>query len=143
MMNQQIATARFGEVSYSDEDLIHFSKGIPGFEKLNLFLLIGGREHEPFKFLQSVDFPPLAFPLLEPRLIVADYEFSPSEEQKRELELQDVRDALVYSIVTLSEKEQSANLFAPLVINPLNRKAAQVILLKSGYRVDEPLPGRD
>jgi flagellar assembly factor FliW len=143
MMSQQITTARFGEVKYSEEDLVHFSKGIPGFEKLNRFLLIGEEEHEPFKFLQSVDFPPLFFPLLDPRLILPDYNFAPSQEQAQELGLQDAKEALVYSIVTLSENEQSANLFAPLVINPLNRKAAQVILLKSGYRVDEPLPGSD
>jgi flagellar assembly factor FliW len=143
MMSERIPTARFGEVYYSEKDLIHFAKGIPGFEKLNRFLLIGEEKHEPFKFLQSVDFPPLSFPLLDPRLIVPDYQFAPSEDQTQELGLQDPGEALVYSIVTLSEKQQSVNLFAPLVINPLNRKAAQVILLKSGYRVDEPLSGSD
>ncbi len=138
-MNKQIHTTRFGDIDFQEDDVISFPGGIPGFEKLHRFLLIDGEEYEPFKILQSIEFPPLSFLLLNPSLIQPDFQLSLSPQTQKELDLGAAGDALVYSIVTISEGQSTANLFAPLVINPLNRRASQVLLLKSGYPGDQPL----
>jgi flagellar assembly factor FliW len=140
-MNDAIETARFGKIRYVDSDVIEIADGLPGFKALRHFLLIDNQEFQPIKFLQSIDDPIIAFPLIDPRLVRPDYHLVLSEEQQDELELGRSAEGLAYSIVTLGghPDDASANLFAPLVINASKMRASQVILLGSEYSVSEPL----
>ena len=140
-MKNRIDTIHFGGINFSEQEIIDFPKGIPGFERLKRFLLIQGEDYQPFKFLQSVEDPAISFPLLSPQLIRSDYHFALSDQQRSELELEQPEEALIYCIVTIAQDptQTTANLFSPVVINSEKRKAAQLLLLESGYLVDEPV----
>ncbi len=140
-MTNRIDTIHFGGIDFGEQEIIHFQRGIPGFERLTRFLLIQGEDYQPFKFLQSVEDPTISFPLLSPLMIRSDYHFALSEQQRSELELEEPKEALIYCIVTVAEDptQTTANLFSPVVINSEKRKAAQLMLLESGYPVDEPV----
>lgn len=140
-MKNRIDTIHFGGIDFSEQEIIHFPKGIPGFEELTRFLLIQGEDYQPFKFLQSVEDPAISFPLLSPRMIRSDYHFALSDQQRSDLELEQSKEALIYCIVTVAEDpaRTTANLFSPVVINSEKRKAAQLMLLESNYPVDEPV----
>jgi flagellar assembly factor FliW len=140
-MSQTIECPNFGAVEFVAEDVLELAGGMPGFKGLNRFLLIQGEDLEPFKFLQSLDQPAICFPMIDPRHLDAGYRPQLNTEQQAELELADSKDGLVFSIVTLTEdpSDATANLFAPIVVNTANMKAAQILLIDSGYSVDEPL----
>jgi len=140
-MRNRIDTIHFGGIDFSEQEIIDFPKGILGFERLTRFLLIQGEDYQPFKFLQSVEDPATSFPLLSPLMIRSDYYFALSDQQRSELELEQPKEALIYCIVTIAEDptHTTANLFSPVVINSEKSKAAQLMLLESGYSVNEPV----
>lgn len=140
-MKDSIHTPKFGNVEYGESDVILVDDGLPGFAMLRRFLLIESEQFAPIKFLQSLDDPIISFPLIDPRLVRADYELCLDQEQRAALGMLSADEALAYSIVTVGRgaEEASVNLFAPLVINTSKMRASQVILLDSEYSVAEPL----
>lgn len=138
---EQIKTVHFGEVAFSEPDVIHFPRGIPGFETLTRFLLIEGAVYEPFRFLQSIEAPGISLPLLDPQTVEPDYRFQLKEDERSLVGLEKAEDGLVYCVVTINSdpKDVTINLFAPLILNRFQRTGAQVILLETSYRVDQPL----
>ena len=138
-MTNQIETHRFGPIEFVQQETLFFPKGIPGFDGLRRFILIQGDDYQPFKFLQSVEDPAISFPLLSPALVRPDYQLELTGEQLSELDLERAKKALVFCVVTIAEDpgRVTANLFAPLVINPDSRVAAQIMLSGSDYPVDE------
>ena len=64
-----VQTSRFGAVSITDEDVIHFPEGLLGFNELRRFILLDDPIDEIFAWLQSCEEPGIAFPLLEPRIV--------------------------------------------------------------------------
>ncbi len=137
----ELQTAKFGTIRYRPEDVIRVEGGIPGFHELQSFVLVENPEYEPIRFLQSVDNGLISFPLIDPRLVREDYQVVLSPEQQEALGLERAEDGLSYSILTLADRPEAvtANLFAPLVINTANMRAAQVILVQSRYSVAEPV----
>ncbi len=140
-VDETLQTARFGKVAFKSTDVVGFDDGIPGFEHLKRFLLIENSEFEPIKFFQAVDDPNISFPLLPPQAVRSNYHFELPTKERRHLELEKEEEAAVFCMVTIDEDptKSTINLFAPVVINLLKRKAAQVILFGTDYKVDSPL----
>lgn len=67
-------TSRFGKFSVSENKIIHFVRGIPGFEKLRRFVLLDHNSEGSLKWLQSIDDPDVAFLLTTPSI----YKHTPS-----------------------------------------------------------------
>ncbi|MFX7895014.1 flagellar assembly protein FliW, partial [Acinetobacter baumannii] len=63
---QEITTTRFGVVPYTDEDVITFEDGLVGFPTFSRYVVICPREDSPFRWLQSLEEPALAFLVAEP-----------------------------------------------------------------------------
>lgn len=141
MRQRTIQSVRFGELVFRSEDIIHFDKGPLGFERFTRFLLLEGEDTAPLKFFQSLDDPNISFPLLRPHAVCPDYQFELPEHRRRDLELDQPEDAAVFCVVTIADSptESTINLFAPVVINLLQKKASQVILVGSRYQVTAPL----
>jgi len=144
-----LKTRHFGELDINESDIIEFSRGIPGFETVKQFILINHEEeNSPFKWLQSVDSPRLAFVLINPFAVKRDYEIELDDETLNELEIKNESDVEVYSIVVVPEdmNKMTMNLQAPVVINWRTRKGKQVILDTDRYGVRhyvlEELQGR-
>jgi len=68
-----IATTRFGSVEVPEENLIHFKSGIIGFPRETRFALIPHGQSTLIAWLQSVQTPGLAFPVVSAHGLVLDY----------------------------------------------------------------------
>jgi FliW protein. len=139
MMN--IETKNFGLVSYNEEDVLHFDDGIPGFEGLKSFILLSVDEYTPFKWLQSLDDTDIAFVIIDPKVVVKDYEVEIDEDIVKLLEIKDLNHILVFAIVVIQEEieKMTANLKAPIIINAENNKGMQILLDNDQYMIKHPI----
>lgn len=136
MAKKTVQTARFGEVAVEQERVIQFVEPILGFSDTSQYVILDHAEDSPFKWLQSVDDPELAFVVTNPKLFGIEYEFALSDETAERLALANAEDALVMTIVNIPQEDPSkmtTNLLGPLVVNQANCQALQVVLHESGY----------
>jgi len=132
-----IQTKHFGDVEITEEDVLTFEYGIPGFDDLTKFVILGKTDVEsPFFWLQSLEDSGVAFVISDPFNYVSDYEAEIDTTMAKFLGIEDENDAIIYNIVTVPEdiSKTSINLKAPLVINTKNNKACQVILENERYK---------
>ena len=131
-----IYTTRFGRIEVGAGDIIRFPKGILGFEGVERYVLLPHEDGSPFRFLQAVDDPDLAFVVTNPVWFCPDYTVEALQEDMARIGLNEPKDALILSIVTLPRQggAVTANLLAPIVINSANGLAKQVIQTESKYR---------
>lgn len=136
-----IETKNFGLVSYNEEDVLHFDDGIPGFEGLRSFILLSVDEYTPFKWLQSLDDTDIAFVVIDPKVVVKDYEVRIDEETVKLLEIKDINHVLVFAIVVIPDEieKMTANLKAPIIINAENNKGMQILLDNDDYMIKHPI----
>ena len=131
-------TRLFGEIDIPDEKVIILENGMIGFPEMQHFALIFDAEKEnggKIKWLQSMDEPTMAFPIMDPTIIKKDYNPSINDEILKPLgELSD-DNVFVLSTVTVPKQleNMSINLKAPIIINSDTMKGAQII-------VDDDLP---
>jgi len=138
----QITTKNFGIVEYNPEDIINFEDGIPGFEGLHSFLLLGmSGDDTPFKWLQAIDDTDIAFAIIDQRIFKPDYSPDISEDIIEALKIEDINHLLIYVIVVIPDEieKMTANLKAPIIINAENNKAVQVILENEKYLIKHPI----
>ncbi|GAB1400812.1 hypothetical protein MASR1M66_22670 [Aminivibrio sp.] len=64
-MSIERETSRFGLLTVSDEDILTFPKGIPGFETHRQWALAGD-DDSPIKWLQSLADGDVALPVADP-----------------------------------------------------------------------------
>lgn len=133
-----IETRHFGRIEVDEEGIINFEEGLPGFEDVKKFIILGTDDTEsPFKWLQCVDKPDLAFAVINPFAIRRDYCVDIHDNIAGKLGIEDPSSVIIYSIVVVPEdiSRISMNLKAPVIINAKNNKAAQVILDTDAYSV--------
>jgi len=137
----KIETTRFGSVEIDENKILTFEKGILGFPEDKRYALLPHNENSPFFWLQSLDSPELAFVVINPALIVDDYNFEIPDEMQKQLDLKESAQAEVLVLVTFrsgngdKSVRPSANLLGPLVINIENRQACQAVLDPKKYPV--------
>lgn len=134
-------TASFGEIEIPEEKIIDFKEGIPGFPETRKFAMLEFGNLEPFRCLQSLEDPALAFLVVNPFLLQPAYHIELSGTEAEELHAEKPEDVSVFAVATIPEDPYSAtiNLVAPILINDKNRCGKQVILLDSHYSVRHPL----
>ena len=132
-----IETDRFGSIEIDSDDVIIMVDGILGFEDIKRYVLINHRqEGELFQWLQAVDRSDLAFVVVRPEEIFRDYELEVGSEDLKKLGVEDVKDLIIYTITVIphnNPQEMTVNLKAPVVINPRNNLADQMIVSTEGY----------
>ncbi len=146
----KIKTRMFGEIEIEEEKVIHFADGIIGYPDCKNFTLIFDEEKGRRKsicWLQSVDEPVFALPVLDPLLIKEDY--NPAVEDELLHVLGDLKEENTFVLVTVTVPEQiedlSINLKAPIVINVDERLASQIIVEENypvKYKIYELLKKR-
>ena len=137
-----INTKLFGEIVVDETKLITFINGIVGFPELKDFLLIHDSEgNGNVRWLQSVQEPAFAMPVIDPLHIMADYNPSIEDELLKPLGEMNVENMLVLVTITVPREieKMSVNLKAPLVINGSNLKASQSIVEEDKYEVKYPI----
>ncbi|MGI6684019.1 MAG: flagellar assembly protein FliW [Bacillota bacterium] len=122
---------------------IIFPKGLPGFENYKKFEL---REEQdvPLAYLNSLDNKNISFALLKPYIAVPDYltkiEISSDEVEILGIKDDDKVDIWVILTLRLSDMTKTtANLRAPIVINPTSGRGIQIILEDEKYSSKEPI----
>lgn len=144
-------TRIFGEIEIEDEKIITLEKGMIGFPDLNHFALIFDEEKEQkdttIMWLQSMDEPDIAFPVMMPHVVKEDYD--PNVSEAAIAPLGDLTPENTYLLVTVTVprniKEFSVNLKAPIIINMDNRKGVQLIVEDDypvKYKVYDLLKGK-
>lgn len=131
-------TKHFGGIEIDEKGIITFDEGLPGFEVSKKYtILCQTKEESPFRWLQSVDNPDLAFVIVDPFFIRKDYDINIGEEIVSSLGIENEKDIAVYSIVVIPEDatKMSMNLKAPIIINTKSNKGAQVVLDTEKYSV--------
>lgn len=141
------ATRLFGEIEIDESKIITFEDGIIGFPDMKKFTLIFDEEKEgrpSISWLQSMDEPEIAFPVMDPLFVCETY--NPSVEDELLKNLGTIKEDNLYVLVTVTVpqniKELAVNLKAPIVINTDTRKASQIIVeddLPVRYRIYEIL----
>jgi flagellar assembly factor FliW len=136
MTNMIVNTVRFGEVSVDENRVIHFIEPILGFESTRRYVILDHSEDSPFKWLQSVDDPELAFVVTNPKFFGIDYEFTLADDTVSQLQIEAIEDTVVLTIVNIPQDDPSkmtTNLLGPIVISQKVRKAMQVVLHDTQY----------
>jgi len=126
-----INTRIFGQISIEDDKLIHFPQGIVGFPELTDFAIVHDSDQGDqagIRWMQSVQEPGFAMPVIDPLMVVEDY--NPIVDDELLKTIGGIDDVLVLVTITVPSDltKMTVNLKAPFVINVAERKACQVIL---------------
>ena len=137
----ELVTKYHGVRTYSNEDVIVFKKGLPGFKNLKKFLIFPLESNEAFSILHSMEDIEVGLVLVSPFTILADYEFKIPETYIKELEIDKPEDVVVLTTVTLSSniENMTTNLKAPIIINIKEKFGEQLILDNDKYKIKQPL----
>jgi flagellar assembly factor FliW len=142
-----IESTRFGLIEISDEQLLSFPDGLPGLPDLHRVAVLNAGVTDPLAgipgaddlfWLQDADSPEVAFLVASPWTMFPDYEIDAN------LPGVDDPDSLVVMVIltvreTPSGLQVTANLRAPLLVDPLNRQGFQVILEDPRWLVRTPM----
>ncbi|MCB0405769.1 MAG: flagellar assembly protein FliW [Bdellovibrionales bacterium] len=136
-----VETSRFGELNVSEQDIITIPEGMLGFSKIDKYVLVEHTDDSLFLWLQAVKKPSVAFPLLEPQLFELQYKVELCDEDRKILQLEDLKHAKVFAIITIPSdpSKMTANLKAPIVVNVKKRLARQVILHEQDYPIRQAI----
>lgn len=137
----KVQTTRFGTIDVSEDQVITLTEGMLGFSECTRFVLMDDEIGEPFKWMQSLDVPSLAFVVIDPAVILPSYHFSVKRDQIKGLDTEDVDDLQVYVIVTMSPDilDVTVNLQGPMVVNKHNRVGIQIVLNDPNFSTRHPL----
>lgn len=140
----KVNTRVFGEIDIEDEKSIFFEQGIIGFPNLQNFALIYNSEKEKkgaISWLQSLDEPTFALPVMDPLTMCPDYNPQVEDELLKPLGSFANDDMLVLVTVTVPSDltKMSVNLQGPIIINADTKKACQIIAEGEGYDVKYPI----
>lgn len=137
----QINSRLFGEIDIQDDKLIVFEHGIMGFENLRKYALIFDSDKEgknKIMWLQSMEDAGLAFPVIDPTIIMETYNPTVEDEWLKPLgDYASDEELLVLCILTVPSDltKMTANTKAPLIINGNTRKGCQIIVNNEEYDV--------
>jgi len=135
----QIETTKFGTIEYDQEQVMTID--ILGFSDYTSWIFIDEERATPFRMLQSLNNPELAFVTVDPLNVRPDYCFMTTPDELKEIGATKTDNLLVMSIVQMDKNIQDVtlNLQGPIVINGENGKGMQVILKDSEYTTRERL----
>ncbi len=139
-----VTTKIFGEIEIADDKIIVFENGIIGFPELKRFALLHDGErgtNAGIRFLQSLDEPAFAMPVMDPLLVKPDYDPEVNDELLAAAGDVNANNILVLVTVTIPKDltQMSVNLQGPFVINVEEHKACQVIVENGDYPVKFPV----
>ncbi len=124
-------STRFGNFEVNDDALLVFPSGILGFPEWSKYVLLDHDTDAPFKWLQCVEDPPLAFVILDPTFYKPDYQIEIPLDALIEIQKQDSDELSIVTILTIPSDDPTAvtaNLRGPLVMNHRTRLCKQLVL---------------
>ena len=138
----KIDTLRFGKIEIDENRIFKFALPIIGFNELKDFIILDLNKDSFFKWLQSVEDPALAFPIVSVFSMNVDYSIDLPDNVIEALKIKDAESLLVMNVASIPQNNPQGttiNLLAPIVFNLDELLAGQVILSGSGYDISFPL----
>jgi flagellar assembly factor FliW len=135
-------TVKFGEIEIDESRIFDFVLPIIGFDELSKYILLDPSPDTLFKWLQSVEDPGLAFPVISVTSLNYDYSIDVSDDVVQALEITNADSILVMNVTSIPQdnpRGTTINLLAPLIFNIDNQKAGQIVLSGSGYDISHPM----
>ena len=134
-------------MEYGDDDSpFYFPLGLPAFEEEKLFVAITIPDSEPLVFLQSARTPELCFLAFPIQAVQPEYHLALSPEDfavlggEGELTPRMSADTLVLTLLSVRDGfPVTANLMAPVIINPRTRRAVQSVRQDAAYSHQYPI----
>lgn len=137
----EVNTNAFGKIAIEDTKIIRFEHGILGFPDLKDFTLIFNIDkgiESSIKWLQSLDEPNFAMPVMDPNLVIDEYTPMFARELLIPLGENLVPDNLMMLVTVTVPKDitqTTVNLKAPIIVNVEERKAVQLISDDDAYSI--------
>jgi flagellar assembly factor FliW len=134
----KIGTRKFGEIEVDETKILTMPEGLPGFAGYKRFVLLEDPKTAPFCWFQSVEEPSLALVVMNPAVFKPDYDIG-LEKIINTLGWKGISpdEAVIYVVVNISgssdDKQITANLVGPIVINSKSNSAVQVVLADTAY----------
>jgi flagellar assembly factor FliW len=123
----KLETERFGVVEIEPDDILLFPQGLLAFDDLRHWVLLADDHNGALAWLQSVARPDVAFAVMSPRRVCANYRVQLKGSQLAGLELEQEHQTFVLTLLNHEGGQTTANLRAPLLINLDRRLGRQVV----------------
>lgn len=122
------------------DGVVTFAEGLPGFETYREFVILASEDLKPFTVLQGVGEDGPSFVAIDPCVIDPTYDASIDAATRARLSA-DLSVPLLWLAIVAAHPDGSAtaNLRAPVVINPGAMRGIQVITVDTRYPVAHPL----
>ena len=136
----RIQTKFFGVIDIKEDKIITFEKGLLGFEDFKKYTILYDIEegkNSVISWLQSVEEPSLALPIINPLVVRADYNPIINDELLVELGNLTEENLSLFLVMTVPKdiQKMTVNLKAPLIINSDEKKGMQMIVENQDYKV--------
>jgi len=124
-------STRFGSFEVSEDSIVRFPSGLLGFPEQQRYVILDHDTEAPFKWLQSVDEPGLAFVLMDPATFHPDYHIEVPADALAEIKEGQRDDLALVVILTIPSDDPgriTANLRGPLLISHSTKLGKQLVL---------------
>jgi len=144
-MTTTIQTSRFGSLDIDEDKIITMATPFLGFAAERQFILLPHGPGSAFWWLQAVENPDLAFVVIQPAVINQHYQPAIPPHCQQELQATDPSELELLVILTIPKGQpeaMTANLLAPVALNPAQKLAKQILLDPSQYDPCWPVMNR-
>ncbi|MCS6291578.1 MAG: flagellar assembly protein FliW [Nitrospira sp.] len=127
----QCRSTRFGNCDVRPDSVLTFPNGILGFPDCRRYVIFDHDTDAPFKWLQSLDEPGLAFVILDPATFHPEYDVQVPHEALLEVDGKEDDELILSVLLTIPSNDPTgitANLRGPLLMNPRTKFCKQLIL---------------
>ena len=136
----KVVTKFFGEVELDDNKILDFPNGIIGFEDFKKYAIMYDEDSDGevrISWLQSVEEPTLALPVVDPLAVLPNYAPMLEDELLKPLGESEDEDLLFLLAMTVPSDmtKVTANMKAPFIINAKTCKGVQIIVDNADYPV--------
>lgn len=127
----RVETRLFGEIDIAEEKIIILGRGLIGYPDMKSFTLIFDEEKQgKIMWMQSLDEPQFAMPVVDPAGICADY--NPTVNDELLTPLGQFSEESLFVLVTIRVPSDitrmTINLKGPIIINTDNLRGEQIIV---------------
>ena len=147
---ERVIQSRLGVLNIPNDRVLHFPRGLIGFEQEREFTLVQVREDSPFIILQSMNDPGLGLLVADPYGFISEYDVVVGEAERKILRIENIRQVMVLVTVTIPQgrpQDTTLNLTGPIILNMQSRIGLQVpqtdAKYPSRYCPGEHAPPRD
>lgn len=142
MMSEDRITVEtpFGTFDVESRDVVTFPRGLPGFEQCHRFVLLSHATFAPLRCLYAVD-GLVSFLAVDPKAVIPAYRCSLPVEHRANVGAEADTPLVWLALVAGGDGDDvpTANLRAPVVINPTSMRGCQCVLDDAQYPVRHAL----